>query len=95
MRIGSGEHTYVWLERWGKIPDAESARAGWAHHGIMVSETGSVISFWLHLDGLRVGCLAEAERLAIRPENVQRLGAKLIHLARRDLLLHHPGHLRV
>ena len=45
MRIGSGEHTYEWLEKWAKIPDTESARAGWAHHGIVTSETGNVISF--------------------------------------------------
>ena len=45
MRIGGGEHTYEWLEKWGKIPDSESARTGWAHHGIAVSETGNVIAF--------------------------------------------------
>jgi hypothetical protein len=45
MRIGSGEHTYEWLEKWAKIPDTESARTGKAHHGIVISETGNVISF--------------------------------------------------
>lgn len=45
MLIGHGEHTYEWIEKWGKIPDTESARTGWAHHDIVVSETGSIISF--------------------------------------------------
>ena len=45
MRIGSGAHTYEWKEKWAKIPDTESARTGWAHHDMVVSETGSVIAF--------------------------------------------------
>ena len=45
MLIGSGHHTYEWIEKWAKTPDSESARTGWAHHGIVVSETGRVITF--------------------------------------------------
>lgn len=45
MRIGRGSHTYEWVDGWAKIPDTESARTGWAHHGIVVSENGGVISF--------------------------------------------------
>ncbi len=45
MRVGSGHHVYDWIEKWGRIPDSQSARDGWAHHGIVVSETGKVISF--------------------------------------------------
>ena len=45
MRIGSGEHTYEWVDKWAKIPDTESARIGWAHHGVVVSESGDVIAF--------------------------------------------------
>ena len=45
MRIGTGANTYEWIENWAKIPDTESARAGWAHHGVVVSETGDVITF--------------------------------------------------
>ena len=45
MRIGTGEHTYEWTEKWAEIPDTQSAREGWAHHGIVVSNTGNVISF--------------------------------------------------
>ena len=45
MKIGSGANTYDWVEKWAKIPNTESARTGWAHHGIVVSETGSIIAF--------------------------------------------------
>ena len=44
MRIGSGKHAYEWLESWAKTPDTDSARNGWSHHGVAVSETGNVIS---------------------------------------------------
>ena len=45
MRIGTGQQTYEWIEKWAKIPDSESARTGWAHHGIAVSEGGGIVSF--------------------------------------------------
>lgn len=45
MRIGSGENTYQWIDGWAKIPDSESARTGWAHHGIVVTESDDVISY--------------------------------------------------
>jgi hypothetical protein len=45
MRIGSGEHTYEWVEDWARIPDTESARTGWAHSGVAVSSTGDVFTF--------------------------------------------------
>jgi len=45
MRIGSGSHTYQFIDHWADIPDTESSRTGWAHHGVVVSETGSVIAF--------------------------------------------------
>lgn len=45
MQIGTGDHTYEWSEKWAQIPDTTSAREGWAHHGIVVSKTGNVISF--------------------------------------------------
>jgi hypothetical protein len=43
MRIGSGEHTYEWIENWAKIPDSASARDGWAHHGLAVTGEGDVV----------------------------------------------------
>ncbi len=45
MHVGSGEHTYEWIDTWAKVPDSPSTREGWSHHGVVVSETGEVISF--------------------------------------------------
>ena len=45
MRVGSGDNTYEWQENWAKIPDSESARTGWAHHGVVVTEGGDVVAF--------------------------------------------------
>ena len=45
MRTGSGQQTYEWIDRWARIPDTESARAGWAHPGVVVTEAGDVITF--------------------------------------------------
>ena len=45
MQIGNQHHNYAWTEKWGNIPDTQSAREGWAHHGIVVSNTGNVFSF--------------------------------------------------
>lgn len=45
MRVGSGEHTYEWVDHWANIPDTESSRTGWAHHGIVVTEAGIVVAF--------------------------------------------------
>ena len=45
MQIGNYQHNYQWTEKWGRIPDTDSAREGWAHHGIVVSNTINVISF--------------------------------------------------
>ena len=45
MRIGSGKHTYEWVGDWARIPDTESAREGWAHHGVVVTEGGDIVTF--------------------------------------------------
>ena len=45
VRVGSGEHTYGWIDNWAKIPDTESARTGWAHHGIAVTGVGGVVAY--------------------------------------------------
>jgi DNA-binding beta-propeller fold protein YncE len=45
MRIGKGRHTYEWIDNWAKVPDSESARGGWSHHGVVVSETGEIITY--------------------------------------------------
>ena len=44
MRIGTGEHTYDWNETWATMPNPESAKAGWSHHGIVVTEAGKIIT---------------------------------------------------
>ena len=44
MRIGTGDHKYDWIDGWAGIPDTESAKTGWAHHGVVVSEDGSIIA---------------------------------------------------
>ena len=45
MRLGFGNSYYEWIEGWARIPETESARRGWAHHGMVVSGKGEVISF--------------------------------------------------
>ena len=44
MRIGAGDDTYEWVDNWAKIPDTPSARTGWAHHGVVVTEADEVNS---------------------------------------------------
>ena len=38
MRVGAGEHTYEWIDAWASIPDTASAKGGWAHPGIAVTQ---------------------------------------------------------
>ncbi|MAG37415.1 MAG: hypothetical protein CL878_14365 [Dehalococcoidia bacterium] len=45
MLIGSGEHTYEWIDSWANVPDGESARTGHAHHGLVVTEAGAILTF--------------------------------------------------
>ena len=45
MRIGSGSHTYQFIDHWADIPDTESSRTGWAHHGVVVTDNDEVIAF--------------------------------------------------
>ena len=45
MRIGDGKTDYEWVEDWALIPDSESASNGWAHHDVVVTASGDVISF--------------------------------------------------
>ena len=45
MRVGQGANTYQWNEDWAKLPDTEIARQGWAHHGVVVTESGEVVTF--------------------------------------------------
>lgn len=45
MRIGDGQTDYEWVEDWAQIPDSDSASTGWAHHDVVVTASGDVISF--------------------------------------------------
>ncbi len=44
MRVGSEEHPYDWIDDWAKIPESDSSRMGWAHAGIVVTESGNVMT---------------------------------------------------
>ena len=45
MRIGHGPNSYQWVDQWAKIPATESARTGWAHHGVAITESGDVVTY--------------------------------------------------
>jgi hypothetical protein len=47
MQIGSGEHTYEWIENWAVIPDTPEGRADGRTHGVVVASDGRVIVFHL------------------------------------------------
>jgi len=42
-RIGTGEHTYEWLDAWATIPDSPEGRANGRTHGVVTTSDGSVI----------------------------------------------------
>ena len=44
MRVGSEENSYDWIDNWAKLPESESSRKGWAHPGIVVTESGNVVT---------------------------------------------------
>ncbi len=54
--------SYEWIDSWAKIPDTESARTGWAHHGIVVTEAGEVLTY--HPGESRVLVLDDSGNLA-------------------------------
>jgi DNA-binding beta-propeller fold protein YncE len=45
MRVGQGTNTYRWVGDWAELPDTESVHKGWAHHGVVVTESGDVVTF--------------------------------------------------
>ena len=47
MRIGSGVHTFEWIENWAVIPDTPEGRADGRTHGVVVTRDGQVIVFHL------------------------------------------------
>jgi len=44
MIVGSSGHAYEWIENWAKIPETDSTRGGWAHHGVAVTGSGRVVT---------------------------------------------------
>ena len=44
MRVGSEEHSYNWIDNWAKIPESDSSRNGWAHPGIVATQSGNVLT---------------------------------------------------
>lgn len=44
MYVGSEKNTYEWIDNWAMVPDTESARTGWAHIGIVVTDSGDIIT---------------------------------------------------
>lgn len=45
MQVGSGAHTYEWIDNWGQVPNTAAARDGWAHPGVAVTASGQVVTF--------------------------------------------------
>lgn len=45
MRIGTGQHTYEWIDNWARIPDTPSGRENGRTHGVVVSEGGDILIF--------------------------------------------------
>lgn len=45
MRVGTGEHTYEWIDNWAQVPESAAARGGWAHPGVAVGDDGTVYTF--------------------------------------------------
>lgn len=52
MRIGTGKYTYEWQEDWIQFPNPKSASEGWAHHGVVVTESGNIIT--LHHGDMKI-----------------------------------------
>ena len=45
MRIGSGAHTYEWIDDWARIPETQLATTSWAHHDVVVTDSGQIVAF--------------------------------------------------
>ena len=45
MQIGQGQFRYEWIEDFAEIPEPEAAARGWAHPGMALSPSGTIITF--------------------------------------------------
>lgn len=44
MKIGTLPFEYEWVSDWADIPDQTSAKTGWAHHGMAVTNSGEIVA---------------------------------------------------
>ncbi|MEE2884805.1 MAG: hypothetical protein VX701_03830 [Chloroflexota bacterium] len=44
MIIGEGNYRYEWSDTWANIPNPSSAKTGWSHNGVVVTEQGKIIT---------------------------------------------------
>lgn len=45
MHLSVGGNRYQWLDNWAEIPNVQGAQSGWAHPGMVVTESGEIVSF--------------------------------------------------
>ena len=45
MEIEVGDLKYEWIDNWAETPDTDRYRAGWAHHGMVVTRDNEVIAY--------------------------------------------------
>lgn len=45
MCVACGSEDFTWVENWARIPQTESTRRGWAHHGIVETQSGRIVTF--------------------------------------------------
>jgi hypothetical protein len=45
IRVGSGEHTFEWVDNWALVPETPESRADGRTHGVVVTRDGRVIVF--------------------------------------------------
>jgi hypothetical protein len=44
MRIGQDADIYQWNDQWVKLPPSDTAKNGWAHHGVAVTGSGELVT---------------------------------------------------
>lgn len=43
MKVGNVE--YEWIDGWAQVPESPAARSGWAHHGIVATASGELVTY--------------------------------------------------
>ena len=44
MRVNCGDLSFEWIENWANIPITDSARNGWSHHDVVITESGDLLT---------------------------------------------------